>query len=80
MSEPIRFKVDSDLITVDAFLELVELQESMTGVVKAATIRRMVELVKPSLVDTDLGKLPYSQLKPAMEQIMAALNNGIDPN
>lgn len=80
MSDELTLSIDTDLITIDAFLELVELQESMAVKVSGASMRRMVELLKPAVTNVDLGTLPYARLKPAIEEIMLALNGTMDPN
>jgi len=79
MSDELMLSVDTDKITIDAFLELVELQESMAEKTSAKALRRMVELLKPAVTNVDMGNLPYSQLRPTIEQIMTALNT-TDPN
>lgn len=79
MSEEFTLSIDTDKITIDAFLELVELQEEMANKVSGRALRRMVELLKPAVTNIDMGSLPYSQLKQAIEQIMSALNT-MDPN
>lgn len=79
MSDELMLSVDTDKITIDAFLELVELQESMAEKTSAKALRRMVELLKPTVTSVDMGNLPYSQLRPTIKQIMAALNT-TDPN
>jgi hypothetical protein len=80
MSDEFVLTIDTDNITVDAFLELVELHEQMADGVSGGTLRRMVDLLKPAVTNIDMGKLPYSRLKPTIEQIMSALNTTIDPN
>jgi len=80
MSEELKLTIDTDLITVDAFLELVELQEEMADGVGGSALRKMVNLLKPAVTNIDMGKLPYSKLKPTIEQIMTALSGSIDPN
>ena len=83
----LKVSVDDDKLDTGTVLELMELQEALSGDKPAAAMRRMIELLEPAVVSIvynekpveALMKIPFKHLQSALQQVMAVLGNA-DPN
>lgn len=89
MSEKqLKVSVDDDKLDTGTVLELMELQEALSGDKPASAMRRMIELLQPAVLSIEYGgapldtllKVPFKQLQTALSQIMGALSGQADPN
>jgi hypothetical protein len=87
MSDELKVSVDDDKLDTGTVLELMELQEALSGDKPAAAMRRMIEVIQPAVVSIvyngepveSLLKVPFKHLQKALAQVMAVLGN-TDPN
>lgn len=83
----LKVSVDDDKLDTGTVLELMELQEALSGDKPAAAMRKMIELLEPAVVSIvynekpveALMKIPFKHLQSALQQVMAVLGNA-DPN
>jgi hypothetical protein len=80
MTNNITLEIDVDRITVEQFLEMLDIQERMGDEPKAADIRDLFDVLRNAVVGQDVMSLPYRYLRIVMEQVTAAFSAGIDPN
>ena len=87
MSDELKVSVDDDKLDTGTVLELMELQEALSGDKPAAAMRRMIEVIQPAVVSIvyngepveSLLRVPFKHLQKALQQVLAVLGNA-DPN
>mgnify|MGYP001444600736 CR=1 FL=1 len=72
--------INVDLINVDGFLDLVELQQHMTNPPTAQNLRDMYRLVAPAIVSPAANEIPARYMNQVFTRVMAGLTAGVDPN
>lgn len=72
--------IDVDKITIDAFLEMMEIQERIQATPKAADIKALFNLLSEAVIGVDVSTLPYRYLNVIMQRVTQEFSLGVDPN
>lgn len=72
--------LDADLINIEGFLNLIELQQSMATPPTAQNLRDMYRLLSSAIVSPSPSEIPARYMNHVFTTVMAGLTAGVDPN